>query len=96
MLDKEVTKQFARLRQQIAYLPEAATLYPHLNAYENLSYFLDLAGKKTSQEQLDQALDEVGLQAESRSRHMDNYSKGHASESCDLHWLFFAKHPYFY
>jgi len=64
------------MRQQIAYLPEAATLYPHLNAYENLGYFLDLAGKKTSQDDLDKALDEVGLQSEARARHMDNYSKG--------------------
>lgn len=76
VLDHDVTKQIGRLRQQIAYLPEAATLYQHLNAYENLEYFLDLAGKKTTQKQLDKALDEVGLQPESRSRHMDNYSKG--------------------
>lgn len=76
VLDHDVTKQIGRLRQQIAYLPEAATLYQHLNAYENLEYFLDLAGKKTTQKQLDKTLDEVGLQPESRSRHMDNYSKG--------------------
>jgi len=76
VLDNDVTKHAGRLRQQIAYLPEAATLYPHLNAYENLDYFLDLADKKTTQAQLDKALDEVGLQPESRSWHMDNYSKG--------------------
>lgn len=76
VLDADVAKDVKRLRQQIAYLPEAATLYPHLNAYENLGYFLDLAGKKTSQADLDVALDEVGLQSEARARHMDNYSKG--------------------
>jgi len=76
VLDMDVAKQVDRVRQQIAYLPEAATLYPHLNAYENLEYFLDLAGMKTTRTQLDKTLDEVGLQAESRSRHMDNYSKG--------------------
>jgi len=76
ILDVDVTKDVTRLRQQIAYLPEAATLYSHLNAYENLSYFLDLAGKKTTQIALDNALNEVGLQPEARSRHMDNYSKG--------------------
>jgi ABC-2 type transport system ATP-binding protein len=76
VLDADVAKDVNRLRQQIAYLPEAATLYPHLNAYENLGYFLDLAGKKTPQDDLDKALDEVGLQAEARARHMDNYSKG--------------------
>ena len=76
VLETDVAKNVKRLRQQIAYLPEAATLYPHLNAYENLAYFLDLAGKKTSQGELDKALEEVGLQIEARSRHMDNYSKG--------------------
>ena len=76
VLGNDVTKQVNQLRQQIAYLPEAATLYPHLNAYENLEYFLDLAGKKVAQKELDSALDEVGLQAESRARHMESYSKG--------------------
>jgi ABC-2 type transport system ATP-binding protein len=76
VLDNDVIKNVSRLRQQIAYLPEAATLYPHLNAYENLAYFLDLAGKKTVRADLDKVLDEVGLQSEARSRHMDNYSKG--------------------
>ena len=31
-------------RQAIAYLPEAAALYEHLSARENLDYFLELAG----------------------------------------------------
>jgi len=61
VLDMDVAKQVDRVRQQIAYLPEAATLYPHLNAYENLEYFLDLAGMKTTRTQLDKTLDEVGL-----------------------------------
>jgi len=76
VLDHDVTKQVSRLRQQISYLPEAATLYPHLSAYENLEYFLDLARKNTTRAQLDRALDEVRLQDESRARHMANYSKG--------------------
>jgi len=32
VLDSDVTNNVSGLRQQIAYLPEAATLYPHLNA----------------------------------------------------------------
>lgn len=76
VLDSDVAKHVGRLRQQIAYLPEAATLYPHLNAYENLAYFLDLAGKKTTHADLEKALNEVGLQPESRSRYMESYSKG--------------------
>lgn len=76
VLSSDVTKQTKALRKQIAYLPEAATLYPHLNAYENLAYFLDLAGKNIPHEALDSALDEVGLQHESRKNHMESYSKG--------------------
>jgi len=76
VLGSDVTKKVDQLRRQIAYLPEAASLYPHLNAYENLEYFLDLAGKKTTRVLLDKALDEVGLQLQSRSQYMDNYSKG--------------------
>lgn len=76
ILGHGITNKLSDLRQQIAYLPEAATLYPHLNAYENLDYFLDLAGKPTDSIQLDKVLDEVGLQPEARSRHMDSYSKG--------------------
>jgi ABC-2 type transport system ATP-binding protein len=63
-------------RSQIAYLPEAASLYGHLDAYENLGYFLDLAGRKVSRAALDAALDQVALPAEARGRRMQAYSKG--------------------
>ena len=76
ILGDEVSKNVSRLRKQMAYLPEAATLYPHLNAYENLEYFLDLAGNSTSRADLDKVLDEVGLQSDARAKHMENYSKG--------------------
>lgn len=76
VLNFDIANNLSELRQHIAYLPEAATLYPHLNAYENLDYFLDLAGKPTTLTHLDNVLDEVGLQHEARPRHMDSYSKG--------------------
>jgi len=76
ILDRDVTKNINDLRKQVAYLPEAATLYPHLNAYENLAYFLDLARQSTPKAGLDKVLDEVGLQTEARPHPMDNYSKG--------------------
>ena len=76
VLNQDVTQNISNVRQNMAYLPEAATLYPHLNAYENLGYFLDLAGKTAAKAELDKVLDEVGLQKDARSRQMDNYSKG--------------------
>jgi ABC-2 type transport system ATP-binding protein len=73
---RAVTEDVEAARAQIAYLPEAASLYGHLNAYENLGYFLDLAGRKVTRAALDAALDQVALPAEARGRRMQAYSKG--------------------
>ncbi len=64
------------VHQQIAYLPEAANLYAHLNAWENLDYFLSLAKVYNSRVAIDAALDTVGLDAEARERRLETYSKG--------------------
>ena len=73
---RDVSENLNAARQAIAYLPEAATLYGHLSAYENLRYFLSLAGTRTDQDALDAALDRVALQADARGRRMQTYSKG--------------------
>lgn len=72
----DATKNVKAVRESIAYLPEAATLYPHLNAYENLGYFLDLAGRDIDRVAIDSALNAVDLQADARARPMAGYSKG--------------------
>ncbi|MEC7623355.1 MAG: ABC transporter ATP-binding protein, partial [Pseudomonadota bacterium] len=63
-------------RSAIAYLPEAASLYGHMSAYENLEYFLDLAGRSATRGDLDAALDRVALAQDARSRRLQSYSKG--------------------
>ena len=73
---RDVNENVSAARQAIAYLPEAATLYGHLNAYENLRYFLSLAGTDTNRGALDEALDRVALQAGARGMRMQTYSKG--------------------
>jgi len=73
---RDVSENVSAARQAIAYLPEAATLYGHLNAYENLRYFLSLAGTDASRRALDEALDRVALQAGAREMRMQTYSKG--------------------
>lgn len=64
------------VRKNVAYLPEAATLYGHLSAYENLDYFLSLAKIKASVPEIDTVLDVVDLQKEQRAQHLSTYSKG--------------------
>lgn len=73
---KSVQDDMAAVRSKVAYLPEAATLYPHLSAYENIDYFLSLAAVGRSRADVEEALDRVSLQEEARDQHMERYSKG--------------------
>ncbi|MEM0985565.1 MAG: ABC transporter ATP-binding protein [Pseudomonadota bacterium] len=72
----DVQRNLNAARQSAAYLPEAATLYEHLNARENLSYFLSLAKVKASDAEIDAALDRVSLQADARDKRLATFSKG--------------------
>ena len=72
----EVQADVQAARRAAAYLPEAATLYGHLSAHENLGYFLSLAKVKANKAVIDAALDRVLLQAEARGNPLATYSKG--------------------
>ncbi len=63
-------------RRAVAYLPEAASLYEHLNARENLRYFLSLAGAHPDEQDIESALERVALGVEARGRKLKGYSKG--------------------
>lgn len=63
-------------RRQIAYLPENVALYEQLSAYENIAYFMALAGAEPDRTRMDEALDAAGLQPEARERRVGSYSKG--------------------
>ena len=76
VLGNKVAANLKASRQSTAYLPEAATLYPHRNAYENLGYFLSLAKGKARDADLDAALDRVSLQPDARRNRLSTYSKG--------------------
>lgn len=73
---KEVSKALDFVRGKTAYLPESATLYPHLTARENVEYFLSLADIKKSQDEINLAFTRVALQEDARDRLMQTYSKG--------------------
>jgi ABC-2 type transport system ATP-binding protein len=73
---RDVSADLASARGAIAYLPEAASLYEHLNARENLGYFLRLAGATVDPAIVDAALDRVSLAPEARDRRLRSYSKG--------------------
>jgi ABC-2 type transport system ATP-binding protein len=71
-----VSDDVAAARRAIAYLPEAASLYEHLDARENLRYFLKLAGSRPDATAIEAALARVALPTEARSRRLAGYSKG--------------------
>lgn len=73
---QDVYASVEAVRRKAAYLPETASLYAHLNAWENVSYFLDLARSPRPRDELAQAFDEVGLPNDARGRRLDSYSKG--------------------
>jgi ABC-2 type transport system ATP-binding protein len=73
---RAVHDDIAATRKAIAYLPEAAALYEHLDARENLRYFLKLARAKVEADQIEVALDRVSLSEDARGRRLQGYSKG--------------------
>jgi len=72
----DVSADLKAVRKAIAYLPESASLYEHLDSYENLRYFLQLAQLQHDQHAIESALDRVSLNPESRTRKLRDYSKG--------------------
>ena len=72
----DVAPDVKAARLATAYLPEAATLYEHLSAYENLDYFLSLAKVKAGKTDIDAVLDRVSLQGDARGNRLSTYSKG--------------------
>lgn len=64
-------------RRNLAYVPENVSAYPQFNAFENLRYFLGLAGvAKADDALIEGALRDAGLAAEAWKRPVSTYSKG--------------------
>ncbi len=76
IMDTAVHNDPAAVRRRVAYLPESVSLYSHLNAFENLDYFLSLARVVSTENAIAKTLDTVRLDAASRQRPVGAYSKG--------------------
>ena len=67
----------ASVRRHLAYVPENVVVYEQLTGFENLRYFLDLAGQgDLPDSRLEEGLEEVGLSENAWHRRSDAYSKG--------------------
>lgn len=76
ILGQDVHQYPEIIRQKVTYLPESVMLYGHLNAMENISYFLSLAGKSKSDADIANALQKVALQPQAWKMKLSSYSKG--------------------
>lgn len=72
----DVASDALAARSQLAYVPENVALYEHLDARENLEYFLRLAGSDFTDATIDEALDAVRLDRAAWQRRLGGYSKG--------------------
>ncbi|WP_444995345.1 ABC transporter ATP-binding protein [Aliikangiella sp. IMCC44359] len=73
---QDVNSALKSTRTKTAYLPENATLYPHLTARENLKYFLSLADINKSDDEIENTFNLVALQSDAWERQLQTYSKG--------------------
>lgn len=62
--------------QDVFYLPENVALYESLNALENLQYLCSLSKLSKSEDELRNALEQVGLDSIHYKKQLANYSKG--------------------
>lgn len=65
------------VRRRLLYIPETVALYDELTGYENLDYFVRLAGvEDRSPARLREALKVAGLKSDVFNRRVAHYSKG--------------------
>jgi len=63
-------------RSSLAYIPEQVSLYPELTGYENLEFFVKLAGKSHTSDFLVSCLENAGLAGDFHNITSNTYSKG--------------------
>ena len=74
--DIDVVKHPKKTKSFLTYIPENLMLYPTLTAIENLDYFLGIGGHKFSKIELENFLNEAGLQEEAFHKRIQFFSKG--------------------
>jgi len=72
----DVARDPLAARAQLAYVPENVALYEHLDARENIEYFLRLANSASNPDVIADALRAVGLEEAAWTRRLGGYSKG--------------------
>ncbi|MDP2633347.1 MAG: ABC transporter ATP-binding protein [Pseudoalteromonas sp.] len=72
----DVQMEPEKSKQKLVYLPEQVNLFEEFNAIENLQYLASLTKQVTSNEQVEDALIQTGLQKSAWLKPLSSYSKG--------------------
>ena len=72
----DVSSHFARIKAEIAYVPENLMLYGYLTGIENLDFFCGISALKYSRAELGNYLIQAGLDSKHFDKKLGNYSKG--------------------
>ncbi|WP_062059455.1 ABC transporter ATP-binding protein [Aquimarina longa] len=72
----DVAKYAKETKELLSYIPENLMLYKNLSGLENLSFFCGLGGKTQHKDELENLLEESGLQVDFIQKRVSSYSKG--------------------
>ena len=72
----DVHKNPRESKKWISYIPENLQLYTDMSGLENLGFFCGLQGVNQNKEQLEQLLEQSGLQKDFIKKRVSKYSKG--------------------
>jgi ABC-2 type transport system ATP-binding protein len=74
--DMDVAKHIKETKQLLSYIPENLMLYKNLSGLENLRFFCGLGGRNQSKDELEELLEQSGLQIDFIHKRVSSYSKG--------------------
>jgi ABC-2 type transport system ATP-binding protein len=72
----DVVTEPVNTKKFLTYIPENLMLYPMLTGFENLDFFCGLSGKKFKDAELEDYLNQAGLQPDFFKKRVSSYSKG--------------------
>jgi len=72
----DIATDATEAKRRLAYVPEVARLYAHLNAFENIRFFEELNGRRVSDGEVEDALSRLSFPPAAMRRPCGIYSKG--------------------
>jgi len=72
----DIAQHATDAKRRLAYVPEVARIYAHLNAFENIRFFEELNGRRALDAEIEDALSRLSFPPAAMRRPSGTYSKG--------------------